>query len=231
MLDDPHGLCQSMLIAQGLIKYYGNFQVLKGVDLAVRPGEIVAIMGASGAGKSTLLHLLATLDKPDGGTLRLRDNDLLTMRGDQLAKFRNQYIGFVFQFHNLLPEFTALENVCMPGYIGGFDLQRVEARGKELLALLDLEARAYYKPSSLSGGEKQRVAVARALMNNPYVVFADEPSGSLDSKTAAYLHDLLLDLRKKLGNTFIIATHNPMLANLADRKLLMEDGRLVESFQ
>ena len=218
---------QLMLIAQGITKYYGSFQVLKGIDLTVEKGEVVAIMGASGAGKSTLLHLLATLDKPDSGTLRLCSDDLLALRGNKLASFRNKHIGFVFQFHNLLPEFTMLENVCMPGYIGGVDKPIVEARAQELLTLLHVADRAHHKPAALSGGEQQRAAVARALMNNPYIVFADEPSGSLDSKNAVALHNLFFELREKLGQTFVIATHNQALADLADRKLLIQDGRVV----
>ena len=216
-----------MLLAQRITKYYGSLQVLQGIDLQVASGEVIAIMGASGAGKSTLLHILATLDKPNRGTLQLGDEDLLALRGNKLASFRNKHIGFVFQFHNLLPEFTTLENVCMPGYIGGFEKKAVEDRARGLLALLHLEPRLHYKPAALSGGEQQRAAVARALINSPCIVFADEPSGSLDSTNAAALHKLFFELRKHLGQTFVLATHNQALANMADRKLLIQDGRLI----
>ncbi len=213
-----------LLTAQSITKYYGKLQVLKDINLQVTQGEIVAILGASGAGKSTLLHILATLDKPDQGSLRLGEDDLLALSGNELASFRNKHIGFVFQSHNLLPEFTALENVCLPGYIGGFDEKLVQERAKELLALLQLEDRLHHKPTMLSGGEQQRVAVARALINQPRMVLADEPSGSLDSKNAASLHTLFCELREKLGQTFILATHNQALADMADRNLLLKDG-------
>jgi lipoprotein-releasing system ATP-binding protein len=216
-----------LLTAQGITKHYGMLQVLKNIDLQVRQGEILAIMGASGAGKSTLLHILATLDKPDQGSLKLGEQDLLALWGDKLASFRNKHIGFVFQSHNLLPEFTALENVCLPGYIGGFDKMLVEAHAKELLVLLQLGDRLQHKPAMLSGGEQQRVAVARALVNRPRIVLADEPSGSLDSKNAAALHKLFFELREKLGQTFVLATHNQALAGMADRKLVIEDGRFL----
>ena len=216
-----------MLVAQGIYKYHGQFPVLQGIDLRVAPGEIVAVMGASGAGKSTLLHVLATLDRPQSGTIHMHGQDVLALDAHQLARFRNSYIGFVFHFHNLLPEFTLLENVCMPGYIGGYDQADVEAKAHTLLALLDVAHRAHHKPGALSGGEQQRAAVARALINNPHVVFADEPSGSLDSKNAATLHSLFCELRNKLNQAFLIATHNPALAGLADQKLLMQDGKLV----
>jgi len=217
-----------MLVAQGISKYYGNLQVLHGVGLTVAKGEVVAITGASGAGKSTLLHVLATLDKPDSGILQLDGIDLLTLQGKTLAAFRNRAIGFVFQLYNLLPEFTTLENVCMPGYIQGNKKYEVEAKGKSLLTLLNLSARSHHKPAALSGGEQQRVAVARALINSPKVVFADEPSGSLDSKNAAALHALFFELRDKMGQTFVLATHDQALANMADRQLLIRDGKLVE---
>lgn len=216
-----------MLVAKGIYKYHGHFPVLRGIDLRVAPGEIVAVMGASGAGKSTLLHVLATLDRPQSGTLHLYGQDVLALDAHQLAKFRNRYIGFVFQFHNLLPEFTLLENVCMPGYIGGYDKADVEVRAHTLLVLLGIAHRAHYKPGTLSGGEQQRAAVARALINRPYIVFADEPSGSLDSKNATTLHNLFCKLRAELNQGFLIATHNPSLAGLADQKLLMQDGSLV----
>ena len=215
-----------MLVAQGISKQYGSLQVLQEIDLKVSQGEVVAITGASGAGKSTLLHILATLDKPDSGVLRLGDTDLLALQGKKLAAFRNRSIGFVFQLYNLLPEFTTLENVCMPGYIGGDDQQQVENRAKELLALLNLTNRSQHKPAMLSGGEQQRAAVARALINNPQVVFADEPSGNLDTNNAAVLHELFFELREKLGQTFVLATHDPGLADMADRKLILQAGKL-----
>lgn len=226
---DPDGLlaCNTMLKAQGITKYYGSLQVLQGIDLVVNKGEIFVITGASGAGKSTLLHILATLDRPNSGSLQLDGTDLLALQGNKLAAFRNKSIGFVFQFYNLLPEFTALENVCMPGYIGGKNKSWVESRGKELLKLLHLKDRSHYKPASLSGGEQQRVAVARALMNSPQLVFADEPSGSLDSQSTAALHALFEELREKIGQTFVLATHDLALANRADRKLHLQDGKLV----
>jgi lipoprotein-releasing system ATP-binding protein len=217
-----------MLVAQGINKYYGNLQVLQGIDLTVARGEVIAIMGASGAGKSTLLHVLATLEKPDGGVLQLDGIDLLALQGKSLAAFRNRTIGFVFQLYNLLPEFTTLENVCMPGYIRGDNKNVVETKGKSLLALLNLSARSQHKPAALSGGEQQRVAVARALINNPKVVFADEPSGNLDSKNAAALHALFFELRDKIGQTFVLATHDQALANMTDRQLCIQDGKLVK---
>lgn len=218
-----------LLLAKDITKSYGKLQILKGIDLEIVEGEVVAIMGASGAGKSTLLHILATLDKPNSGTLYLGKDNVLALKGDKLATFRNRHIGFVFQFHNLLPEFTTLENVCLPGYIGKFDRKAVEQRARELLDLLGLGARMRHKPTELSGGEQQRVAVARALINNPRIVFADEPSGSLDSKNAASLHKLFFDLRDKLGQTFVFATHNQLLADMADRRLFIQDGSLIEA--
>ncbi|MEL6539437.1 MAG: ABC transporter ATP-binding protein [Bacteroidota bacterium] len=217
----------AVLIAENITKFYGSLGVLQNINLAVAQGEMVAIMGPSGAGKSTLLHILATLDQPDSGSLRLGNTDLLTLKHQKLATFRNQQIGFVFQSHHLLPEFTALENVCMPGYIAGGDRQAYERRGRDLLALLQLTDRAQHRPSMLSGGEQQRVAVARALFNNPQVVFADEPSGSLDTKNAASLHTLLLELRETLGQTFVFATHNKDFASMADKTLFIRDGQLV----
>ena len=218
---------ENILVAQGISHYYGSLQVLQGIDLCVAQGEIVAITGASGAGKSTLLHILATLDRPHSGVLRLDGMDLLALQGRALAAFRNRAIGFVFQLYNLLPEFTALENVCMPGYISGAAKSKVEARGKALLALLKLADRSQHKPAALSGGEQQRVAVARALINDPQIVFADEPSGSLDSQNAAALHALFVELREKLGQAFVLATHNQALAAMADRRLCIRDGRLI----
>jgi lipoprotein-releasing system ATP-binding protein len=216
-----------MLTARGITKSYGSLKVLKGIDLQVKEGEIISIVGASGAGKSTLLHILGTLDKPDDGSLHLNDEDLLRLNPKQIAKFRNSRVGFVFQFHNLLPEFTALENVCIPGYISKNSTQAVENEGKRLLMLLGIQERADHKPSQLSGGELQRAAVARALINNPAIVFADEPSGNLDSKNASELHNLFFKLREELNQTFVIVTHNEDLAAMADRTLEIRDGMIV----
>lgn len=219
-----------MLVAKRINKKYGNIQVLHDVELTVAKGETVAIVGASGAGKSTLLHILATLDKPDDGLLQLDGIDLLALHGKKLASFRNRSIGFVFQSYNLLPEFTTLENVCMPGYIRGDNKREVEVRGKYLLQLLHLSARQIDQhPTTLSGGEQQRVAVARALINKPQVVFADEPSGNLDIHTAMALHELIFELRDKMGQTFLIATHDQALASKADRRLYIKAGKLTVS--
>ncbi|MBB5283074.1 lipoprotein-releasing system ATP-binding protein [Rhabdobacter roseus] len=219
----------SLLQAQGITRTYGSLQVLKGIDLIIQPGEVVAIVGASGAGKSTLLHIIGTLDRPDQGSVQIQDTDVSRLSDKALAQFRNERIGFVFQFHNLLAEFTALENVCMPGFIGGKASEAgIRQRGKELLALLGLADRQDHLPSQLSGGEQQRVAVARALMNQPAIVLADEPSGNLDSKNAEDLHRLFFQLRDELGQTFVIVTHNEELAQMADRRLSMRDG-LMES--
>jgi lipoprotein-releasing system ATP-binding protein len=215
-----------MIKTEGLRKKYGELEVLKGVDLEIQQGEIVSIVGASGAGKSTLLHLLGTLDKPSSGSIFIEDKAIHSMNDRQLAQFRNQHIGFIFQFHNLLPEFTALENVCIPSFIKGNGPDQSEARALELLTLLGLKDRADHKPSQLSGGEQQRVAVARALINNPKVIFADEPSGNLDSKNAKELHELFFQLRKDFGQTFVIVTHNDELARMADRMLTMRDGKV-----
>jgi lipoprotein-releasing system ATP-binding protein len=215
-----------MIQATGITKSYGNLQVLKGVDVEIGKGEVVSIVGASGAGKSTLLHILGTLDRPDSGTVKFEDRLITSMSPRQLAQFRNKHVGFIFQFHNLLPEFTALENVCIPAFIAGKNRMEVEARAAELLDFLGLGARAEHKPAQLSGGEQQRVAVARALMNNPAVILADEPSGNLDSKNARELHQLFFTLREKYNQTFVIVTHNDELAALADRALVMKDGRL-----
>ena len=215
-----------MIKTEGLRKKYGELEVLKGVDLEIHQGEIVSIVGASGAGKSTLLHLLGTLDKPSSGSIFIEDKAIHSMNDRQLAQFRNQHIGFIFQFHNLLPEFTALENVCIPSFIKGNGPDQSEARALELLSLLGLKDRADHKPSQLSGGEQQRVAVARALINNPKVIFADEPSGNLDSKNAKELHELFFQLRKDFGQTFVIVTHNDELARMADRMLTMRDGKV-----
>jgi lipoprotein-releasing system ATP-binding protein len=217
-----------MLVAEDLKKSYGAVQVLKGIDLQVDKGEVVAIVGASGAGKSTLLHILGTLDKPDAGKIRMNGEEVFSKSRTGLSKFRNNSIGFVFQFHNLLPEFSALENVMMPGLIGGKSEKEVKVRGLELLEMLGLSGRVDHKPSELSGGEQQRTAVARALINSPAIILADEPSGNLDSKTALDLHNLFFQLRKEINQTFIIVTHNSELAQMADRKIELADG-LVKS--
>jgi lipoprotein-releasing system ATP-binding protein len=216
----------SMLIAKDIHKSYGSLEVLKGVDLEISKGEIVSIVGASGAGKSTLLHLLGTLDRPDRGELFLQGKNLLQLQGDSLAEFRNSKIGFVFQFHNLLPEFTALENICIPGFIQGRQSQELKRRAEELGEILGIRHRLDHKPSELSGGEQQRVAVARALINNPDLVFADEPSGNLDTSNARALHELFFKLRDTYKLSFVIVTHNEELAAKADRKVVMKDGRI-----
>jgi lipoprotein-releasing system ATP-binding protein len=216
-----------MLVARNLTKNYSNLPVLKGVDVSVSKGEIVTIVGSSGAGKSTLLHLLGTLDTPSSGEVWLGDTNLTALRGNALADFRNRHIGFIFQFHHLLPEFTAFENVCIPGYIAGTPNAKVQKRAQELLETLGLKDRAGHKPNQLSGGEQQRVAVARALINNPDIVMADEPTGNLDSKNARELHQLFLELRDQMNQTFIIVTHNEELAPLSDRQLVMKDGKII----
>ena len=216
-----------MIDVKGIIKAYGQLEVLKGVDLFVDRKEIVAIVGKSGAGKSTLLHIMGALDKPDAGSLAIDGQDITPMGKNDLAKFRNEKIGFIFQFHHLLPEFNALENVCIPGYIKNTPIAEVQERAKSLLDYLGLSGRLDHKPSQMSGGEQQRVAVARALINNPQVVFADEPSGNLDSATSKELHNLLFELRKDFGQTFVIVTHNEELAQMSDRTLTMMDGRIV----
>jgi len=216
-----------MLQARGIQKSYGNLQILKGVDLDVKRGEIITIVGASGAGKSTLLHIIGTLDRPDFGTIRLNNVDVNTLSSRKLSAFRNEQIGFIFQFHHLLPEFTALENICIPAFIAGRGKKDAENKAFELLELLGLSDRANHKPNELSGGEQQRVAVARAMVNDPAIILADEPSGNLDSNNAENLHRLFVDLRDTLNQTFVIVTHNENLANLADRKLLMKDGQII----
>ena len=217
-----------MLRASGIQKSYGPLKVLKSVDLHVDKGEIVAIVGASGAGKSTLLHILGTLDNPDAGKVYIHDKDVFAQSSRSLAAFRNQSIGFVFQFHNLLPEFSALENVLIPGLIGGRDAGEVRARAEKLLDMLGITHRKEHKPSELSGGEQQRTAVARALINSPDLILADEPSGNLDSKNAVDLHNLFFQLRKDLNQTFIIVTHNSDLSMMADRRVEIRDGMIVK---
>ena len=216
-----------MLEAKGIEKSYGALKVLKGVDLVVKKGEIVSVVGASGAGKSTLLHILGTLDNPDKGTVMVNGINVFQQTSNALASFRNRHIGFVFQFHNLLPEFSALENVMIPGFLSRKPDAEVKDRAQKLLVELGLQDRLDHKPSELSGGEQQRTACARALMNNPAIVLADEPSGNLDSKNAKDLHELFFRLREKMGQTFIIVTHNQEFANMADRKLEMRDGIIV----
>lgn len=216
-----------MIQAKNIHKYYDQLQVLKGVDLHIQKGEIVSIVGASGAGKTTLLQILGTLDTPTvehGIELSINGQDILTMNDKTLSKFRNLNLGFIFQFHQLLPEFNALENVCIPAYIANKSRKETETEAKKLLEYLGLSHRINHKPNELSGGEQQRVAVARALINKPAVIFADEPSGNLDTHSAENLHQLFFKLRDELGQTFVIVTHNEELANMADRKLVMVDG-------
>ena len=217
-----------MLIVKNIHKNYGSLPVLKGIDLHIQKGEIVSIVGASGAGKSTLLHIAGTLDRPDTGQVFIANQEVTNLKNNDLAKFRNEKLGFIFQFHNLLGEFTALENVCMPAFIGGKD-KEVKEKAQELLVLLGLQDRINNLPSQMSGGEQQRTAVARALINSPSIVFADEPSGNLDSKNAQELHQLFFDLRDKFNQTFVIVTHNEELANMADRKLVMQDGLIIDN--
>jgi lipoprotein-releasing system ATP-binding protein len=223
-------LCENsfkMIHAKNLHKYYDQLHVLKGVDLHIKKGEIVSIVGASGAGKTTLLQILGTLDKPTVENeieLRINDEDILTMNDKTLSKFRNLNLGFIFQFHQLLPEFTALENVCIPAFIANKSKQETEIEAEKLLTYLGLSHRMNHKPNELSGGEQQRVAVARALINKPAIIFADEPSGNLDTASAENLHQLFFKLRDEFGQTFVIVTHNEELANMADRKLVMVDG-------
>ena len=215
-----------MIQATGIHKSYGNLEVLKGIDLHINKKEIVSIVGASGAGKSTLLHIIGTLDKADRGQLFIDGTEVSKLNDTQLAAFRNQKIGFVFQFHHLLPEFTAIENICIPAYIGGMGKKEAIERAEKLLAYLNLTDRKTHKPSELSGGEQQRIAVARALINQPAVVLADEPSGNLDSKSAEELHKLFFRLRDEMNQTFVIVTHNPTLAAMSDRTITIKDGRI-----
>ena len=216
-----------MLKAKGIYKSYGSLQVLKGVDIDISKGEIVSISGSSGAGKSTLLHILGTLDNADSGEIFLENKKVSALNGRDLANFRNEHIGFVFQFHHLLPEFSAIENICVPGWIAGKKSKDLTKRANDLLELLNLRDRADHKPGELSGGEQQRVAVARALINNPSIVMADEPTGNLDSANAKELHNLFIDLRERFQQTFLIVTHNEELAQLSDRILHMKDGKMV----
>ena len=217
-----------MVIGNNIEKQFGDLKVLKGLNLNIEKGEIVTILGASGAGKTTLLQILGSLDKPSHGEVIINGTDISSLRGNQLARFRNQHIGFVFQFHQLLPEFTALENCMIPGLIAGMSEKESEKRALKLLDYLGLSERLTHKPAHLSGGEKQRVAVARALVNDPLVVFADEPSGNLDSKNQDELMDLFVDLRKQFNQTFVIVTHDQHLAQKADRMIHMVDGVIVE---
>ena len=216
-----------MIDTKGITKSFGSLQVLKGIDLHIDKGEVVSIVGPSGAGKTTLLQIIGTLDRPDSGSVRVDGIDTTTLSQKQLSDFRNRHIGFVFQFHQLLPEFTAIENIMIPAYIAGTPNKAARQRAEELLGFMGLSDRATHKPSELSGGEKQRVAVARALVNNPAVILADEPSGSLDSKNKAELHQLFFDLRDRFGQTFVIVTHDEQLARLTDRTIQMRDGLLV----
>ena len=216
-----------MIEVKGITKSFGSLQVLKGIDLRIEQGEVVSIVGPSGSGKTTLLQIMGTLDNPDSGSVMIDGKDVTRMKQRELANFRNQNIGFVFQFHQLLPEFTAMENVMIPVLIGKQSMKASEARAKELLEFMGLTERADHKPAELSGGEKQRVAVARALMNTPSVVFADEPSGSLDSQNKAELHRLFFDLRDKFGQTFVIVTHDAELASITDRNIQLRDGLII----
>lgn len=216
-----------MIEIKGITKSFGTLQVLKGIDLRIEKGEVVSIVGPSGSGKTTLLQIVGTLDSPDSGSVIIDGKDVTRLRGKELARFRNQNIGFVFQFHQLLPEFTAEENVMMPALIAGKSMKAAQSRAVELLNYMGLAERAKHKPAELSGGEKQRVAVARALMNEPAVILADEPSGSLDSQSKAELHQLFFDLRDKLGQTFVIVTHDPDLASITDRNIQLRDGMIM----
>lgn len=217
---------ESILIAKNIYKKYGDLEVLKGVNLEIKKGEIISIVGASGAGKTTLLQILGTLELPNSGQLKIQNTEITQLTDKKLSQFRNSNIGFIFQFHQLLPEFTAIENICIPAYIKGDSKKEAEKKAMSLLNLLNLNQRAQHKPSELSGGEQQRIAVARALINEPAIIFADEPSGNLDSKSSKELHQLFFELRKQLNSTFVIVTHNEELAMMCDRKLIMKDGQI-----
>ena len=217
-----------MIIAEKITKSFGDLQVLKGIDVEIRESEIVSIVGPSGAGKTTFLQILGTLSKPTSGILKIHDIEVHNLKDNEIAKFRNNRIGFVFQFHHLLPEFTAFENVCIPGYLGNHNTKKIEERAHELLGHLGLSHREKHKPAEMSGGEQQRVAVARALINNPDIVLADEPSGNLDFQSKKDLHNLFFELRDNFGHTFVIVTHNEDLAHMSDRMLTIVDGRIID---
>lgn len=217
-----------MIQLKNITKSFGSLQVLRGIDLSVEEGQVVSIVGPSGAGKTTLLQIMGTLDKADGGQVIINGQDISALNQKKLSRFRNKHLGFVFQFHQLLPEFTALENIMIPAFIGGADKKEAEERARELLQFMGLADRATHKPNELSGGEKQRVAVARALVNHPDVIMADEPSGSLDSRNKEELHKLFFDLRDKYGQTFVIVTHDESLATLTDRTIHMKDGIIID---
>jgi lipoprotein-releasing system ATP-binding protein len=216
-----------LIAARNISKSYGHLHVLKGIDLTINKGEVVSIVGASGAGKTTLLQIIGTLDRADKGLLTIDNTEITKLSSNKLSRFRNKHIGFVFQFHHLLPEFTALENVCIPAFIAKIPKREAEKKATELLNYLGIMQRSHHKPSELSGGEQQRVAVARALINNPSIILADEPSGNLDSAHAKELHELFFKLRKEYNQTFVIVTHNAELADMADRKLVMKDGTII----
>ena len=216
-----------MLSSKGLTKSYDSLQILKGIDLEISKGEIVSIVGSSGAGKTTLLQILGTLDRPDKGVFSIDGTEPFLLSSKKISEFRNSNIGFIFQFHQLLPEFTAIENVCLPALIKGVNMVDAKKEAIKILGILGLSERAEHKPSQLSGGEQQRVAVARSLINNPKIIFADEPSGNLDTQNSKELHQLFFDLRQEFNQTFVIVTHNETLANMADRKLVMADGNLL----